>query len=84
MFPYVPICSHMFPMEQPVPIPTTPQVGRFISHLCNSSESSLQMLVACGGLEAIVELISSEYFHNPDLAPGPARGGFKDEWILSH
>lgn len=43
------------------------EVGRFISHLCNSSESSLQMLVACGGLEAIVELISSEYFHNPDL-----------------
>jgi hypothetical protein len=33
------------------------------------------MLVACGGLEAIVELISSEYFHNPDLAPGLAVGG---------
>jgi len=43
------------------------EVGRFISHLCNSSESSLQMLVACGGLEAIVELISSDYFHNRDL-----------------
>ena len=31
--------------------------------------SSLQMLVACGGLEAIVELISSDYFHNRDLVP---------------
>lgn len=27
------------------------------------------MLVACGGLEAIVELISSDYFHNRDLVP---------------
>eukprot|EP00913_Durusdinium_trenchii_P010633 g9977.t1 len=43
------------------------EVGKFISHLCKSSESSLQMLVACGGLEAIVQLISSEYFYNRDL-----------------
>ena len=57
------------------------QVGRFISHLCNSSESSLQMLVACGGLEAIVELISSDYFHNPDLEPWLRKERFGKAWI---
>ena len=31
------------------------------------------MLVACGGLGAIVELISSEYFHNKELVSRPKR-----------
>eukprot|EP00439_Symbiodinium_sp_Y106_P055454 s3677_g7.t1 len=43
------------------------EAGTFISRLCNSGSSSLQMLIACGGLEAIVDLISYDYYQNRDL-----------------
>ena len=43
------------------------EAGTFISKLCNSGSSSLQMLIACGGLEAIVDLISHDYYQNRDL-----------------
>ena len=43
------------------------EAGTFISKLCNSGSSSLQMLIACGGLEAIVDLISYDYYQNRDL-----------------
>eukprot|EP00929_Paragymnodinium_shiwhaense_P056662 TRINITY_DN28364_c0_g1_i1.p1 TRINITY_DN28364_c0_g1~~TRINITY_DN28364_c0_g1_i1.p1 ORF type:complete len:1019 (+),score=196.64 TRINITY_DN28364_c0_g1_i1:311-3058(+) len=39
----------------------------FVSRLCNSSARSLQNLVACGGLEALVDLVSHEYYNNRDL-----------------
>lgn len=39
----------------------------FIFCLCNTSARSLQMLVACGGLEALVDLLSHDYYHNRDL-----------------
>ena len=42
------------------------EAGTFISRLCNS-DSSIQMLIACGGLEAIVDLISYDYYQNRDL-----------------
>ncbi|CAJ1446292.1 unnamed protein product, partial [Effrenium voratum] len=40
------------------------EVGKFISRVSSSASG---LLVACGGLEAIVDLISSEYYHNRDL-----------------
>jgi len=39
----------------------------FVSRLCHTSPRSLKMLVACGGLEALVDLISHDYYHNRDL-----------------
>jgi len=39
----------------------------FVSLLCHTSARSLQMLVACGGLEAIVDLVSHDYYDNRDL-----------------
>eukprot|EP00928_Gymnodinium_smaydae_P007328 TRINITY_DN12649_c0_g3_i1.p1 TRINITY_DN12649_c0_g3~~TRINITY_DN12649_c0_g3_i1.p1 ORF type:complete len:1263 (-),score=243.51 TRINITY_DN12649_c0_g3_i1:178-3891(-) len=39
----------------------------FVSLLCDTSVRSLQMLVACGGLEALVDLVAHEYYHNRDL-----------------
>eukprot|EP00930_Biecheleria_cincta_P069772 TRINITY_DN57478_c0_g1_i1.p1 TRINITY_DN57478_c0_g1~~TRINITY_DN57478_c0_g1_i1.p1 ORF type:complete len:1152 (+),score=237.22 TRINITY_DN57478_c0_g1_i1:129-3584(+) len=47
--------------------PLRHEAATFISRLCNSSSSSLQMLIACGGLEAIVDLVAHDYYHNRDL-----------------
>ncbi|CAE8588333.1 unnamed protein product, partial [Polarella glacialis] len=47
--------------------PLRQEAATFISTLCHSSARSLQMLIACGGLEAIVDLISHDYYHNRDL-----------------
>ena len=49
------------------------EAGTFISRLCNSGSSSLQMLIACGGLEAIVDLISYDYY--PESGLGLERAG---------
>eukprot|EP00927_Polykrikos_kofoidii_P050324 TRINITY_DN44236_c0_g1_i1.p1 TRINITY_DN44236_c0_g1~~TRINITY_DN44236_c0_g1_i1.p1 ORF type:complete len:1207 (+),score=189.47 TRINITY_DN44236_c0_g1_i1:462-3623(+) len=39
----------------------------FVSRICHTSARSLQMLIACGGLEALVDLVSHDYYQNRDL-----------------
>lgn len=47
--------------------PLRSEAACFVWSLCNTSARSLQMLVACGGLEALVDLVSHDYYHNRDL-----------------
>jgi len=47
--------------------PLRSEAACFVWSLCNTSARSLQMLVACGGLEALVDLVSHDYYRNRDL-----------------
>eukprot|EP00746_Dinoflagellata_sp_MGD_P077844 gnl/MRDRNA2_/MRDRNA2_31184_c0_seq1.p1 gnl/MRDRNA2_/MRDRNA2_31184_c0~~gnl/MRDRNA2_/MRDRNA2_31184_c0_seq1.p1 ORF type:complete len:999 (+),score=193.63 gnl/MRDRNA2_/MRDRNA2_31184_c0_seq1:143-2998(+) len=43
------------------------EAAHFMSKLCHTSPISLQMLVACGGLEALVHLVAHDYYNNRDF-----------------
>eukprot|EP00397_Hematodinium_sp_SG-2012_P003970 GEMP01003980.1.p1 GENE.GEMP01003980.1~~GEMP01003980.1.p1 ORF type:complete len:1021 (+),score=165.69 GEMP01003980.1:109-3171(+) len=43
------------------------EAAKFVSKLCQASTLSMQMLVACGGLEALVHLVGHQYYNNREL-----------------